>query len=233
MPVPAQQRRWRHQEIPPTARAAATSPARRAPCGPPGCIGRPSDLTAQHHQLVPQHRDLHRIRVRRRTAPEHAQKTPNDPQRHRTDDHTMQPARSSTRRSGPSPRDGTLQAPAAAATATPRCAACGGPSAGRRRRPRGTRSGGPPTPAGSAAAARRGTPAPGHPNRDLLAVAPGLEGPEDPNSSRPGNSTVFSSSDAGSHADESERIAASAPCLRPAIHHRAPGAGLGDRAVRA
>jgi hypothetical protein len=57
----------------------------------------------QHRHLVPQHRDLHRIRVRRRAAPQHTQKPPNDHQRDRTKHHTTEPPGPPLRRPEPSP----------------------------------------------------------------------------------------------------------------------------------
>jgi hypothetical protein len=43
----------------------------------------------QDRQLMPQHRDLYRVRAGRRTEPENAEHPPNDHQRHRTDHHDL------------------------------------------------------------------------------------------------------------------------------------------------
>jgi len=76
--VPAQQRGWRDQEHAPVI--TPEQPRQRGQHGAiSGGVAGPSHLSAQHGQLVTEHRDLDVLLVRRRTEPEEV-KEPADEQ---------------------------------------------------------------------------------------------------------------------------------------------------------
>jgi hypothetical protein len=100
--MPAQQRRGRDQESrPPLPWQQLREGGQQYPIG--RGVPRTRNLAAQYRQLVAKHRDLHRVRVRRWAAPQHAQNTPNDHQRYCASDHTTEPAAPHLRRPAPSP----------------------------------------------------------------------------------------------------------------------------------
>jgi hypothetical protein len=89
--VPAQQRRRRDQEDrPPLPRQQLRQGGQQHPIRVP--VSRAAHLPAQDRELMPQHRDLNLVGIRRRTPPEHAKNPSHDHQRHRTDHHDFQPA---------------------------------------------------------------------------------------------------------------------------------------------
>jgi hypothetical protein len=68
------------------------------PTSPPCCdrtavmVFHPHSVRGASWRSVAKHRDLHRIRVRRRTVPQHTQNPSNDHQHQRASDHTTKPA---------------------------------------------------------------------------------------------------------------------------------------------
>jgi len=90
--VPTQQRRRRDQEDrPPLARQQLRQCREHQPVA--GHVARSGDLAAQHHQLMPQHGDLHIFGIRRWTTTDQPQHPPDDHERHRADSQPAAPHR--------------------------------------------------------------------------------------------------------------------------------------------